>query len=488
MDVDDATLDDATLEEASTMMTTAKTQREALVRSFESRRRLRATHAPTNDSDVRKRLRKMREPVTLFGERAEDRRDRLRSVLAALDARDGGELDEGDDARGEDEDEDETMGGAGKRQREVFYTEGTRALLEARIELAEFSLPRAARRNGGERAARARGGGGGGGGGTSSARDERTARMDAAVATTSKFQAQCSEIGDHSRPVCGVKFFDEGRGAVSASWSGEARRWTCDAKSGKLTSDLVIRATDHRITGVDAAASLLATSHADGTAAIWNASDGSRVREFKGHAARCGKICFHGMNKYVATAGFDATWRLWNVETGDELLCQEGHSKEVYDVAFHPDGSLAASVGLDAVGRVWDLRNGKSLSVLRGHVKQILSVDFSPNGYHIVTGSDDRTVKAWDLRKNGECLYTCPSHQGLISCVRYEKTTSDGAFFASSGYDGFVNVYSGRDFALNKRIDNNAGTLTASKITSLDLCGDGLLTGGFDRTVKLYVK
>ena len=146
------------------MMTTAKTQREALVRSFESRRRLRATHAPTNDSDVRKRLRKMREPVTLFGERAEDRRDRLRSVLAALDARDGGELEEGDDARGEDEDEDETMGGAGKRQREVFYTEGTRALLEARIEVAEFSLPRAARRNGGERAARARGGGGGGGG------------------------------------------------------------------------------------------------------------------------------------------------------------------------------------------------------------------------------------------------------------------------------------------------------------------------------------
>ena len=163
MDVDDATRDDATLEEASTMMTTAKTQREALVRSFESRRRLRATHAPTNDSDVRKRLRKMREPVTLFGERAEDRRDRLRSVLAALDARDGGELEEGDDARGEDE--DETMGGAGKRQREVFYTEGTSALLEARIEVAEFSLPRAARRNGGERAARARGGGGGGGGG-----------------------------------------------------------------------------------------------------------------------------------------------------------------------------------------------------------------------------------------------------------------------------------------------------------------------------------
>ena len=76
----------------------------------------------------------------------------------------------------------------------------------------------------------------------------------------------------------------------------------------------------------------------------------------------------------------------------------------------------------------------------------------------------------------------------LLRAIKDAMTTSDGAFFASSGYDGFVNVYSGRDFALNKRIDNNAGTLTASKITSLDLCGDGLLTGGFDRTVKLYVK
>ena len=58
------------------------------------------------------------------------------------------------------------MGGAGKRQREVFYTEGTSALLEARIEVAEFSLPRAARRS----EERAASGGGGGGGGTSSPR------------------------------------------------------------------------------------------------------------------------------------------------------------------------------------------------------------------------------------------------------------------------------------------------------------------------------
>ena len=105
-------------------------------------------------------------------------------------------------------------------------------------------------------------------------------------------------------------------------------------------------------------------------------------------------------------------------------------------------------------------------------MKQILSVDFSPNGYHIVTGSDDRTVKAWDL-KNGECLYHVPQSPGVDFVRQNEEDDVRRRLFASSGYDGFVNVYSGRDFALNKRIDNNAGTLTASKITSLDLCGAG---------------
>ena len=464
----------------------ARRRREELVAEFESRRRLRATHAPTEDAAVRRALRRRGEPVTVFGEGPGDRRERLRGILAALDAVDGGELEDAraDADDGGDGNDDETT--HGRRQKEVFYTEGTQKLLEARVELAEWSLPRAAKRLATQRATRA-----------DATRDERT-ETDAVVATTSRFQAQCSEIGDATRPLCGVRFYDGGKRAVSASWSGEVKRWSCDAGSGDLTCDLTIRATDHRITGVDAIDKtatpgeddLIATAHADGTAAVWAASDGSRRVEFRGHASRCGKVAFHpNGGKYIATAGFDATWRLWNVATGDELLCQEGHAKEVYDVAFHPDGSLAASVGLDAVGRVWDLRTGRSIAVLRGHVKQILSVDFSPNGYHLVTGSDDRTVRCWDLRKSAECAYTSAAHSGLVSCVKYEKTTSNGAFFASCSYDGTVNVYSGRDFALNARLGGSSGGAeVVNKLTGVDVAGDALVVSGFDKTLKLYTK
>ena len=97
---------------------------------------------------------------------------------------------------------------------------------------------------------------------------------------------------------------------MSASWSGEARKWACDVEGGKLTSELVIRASDHRITGIDAfdagdGRARIVTGHADGSAAIWNA-DGSRAAELKGHASRCGRVAFHPHGgKYVATASFD---------------------------------------------------------------------------------------------------------------------------------------------------------------------------------------
>ena len=458
---------------------TARERQEALLKEFESRRRLRATHAPTDDAQVRAMLRRYEEPVTLFGERQAERRERLRGILAALDARDGGELETSGDVAG---------GGAvvvdasgvGAYQKEIFYTEGTDGLLQARVDLAEFSLPRAAKRVAEQKAKRGERGG-----------DERRA-MDDIVLSTSAFTAQCSEIGDVTRPLCAVRFYDQGKRAVSASWSGEVRAWTCDAAAGKLSSNLVIKATEHRITGLDAYhdGCAIATAHADGTAAIWSA-DGERRRELKGHASRCGKIAFHPRDggRYVATAGFDATWRLWHTETGEELLCQEGHSREVYDVGFHPDGSLAASVGLDAIGRVWDLRLGKSISVLRGHVKQILSVDFAPNGYHIITGSDDRTVRVWDLRKNAACAYTLASHSALVSCVRYEKTATHGAFFSSCSYDGTVCIYSGSDFALNTRLSaSSSSSSSMNKLTSVDVAGDALVACGFDKTLKMYTK
>ena len=44
-------------------------KQQELMREIELRRRMKATVVPTNDQEVRRMLRQLREPVTLFGER-----------------------------------------------------------------------------------------------------------------------------------------------------------------------------------------------------------------------------------------------------------------------------------------------------------------------------------------------------------------------------------------------------------------------------------
>ena len=63
----------------------AMRQQEEMQAAAEARRRARAMVVPTDDREVRVWLRRLKEPVTLFGERAMERRERLRVLMTTLD-------------------------------------------------------------------------------------------------------------------------------------------------------------------------------------------------------------------------------------------------------------------------------------------------------------------------------------------------------------------------------------------------------------------
>ena len=112
----------------------------ALLSQFE-RRRLAATIAvPTDDGRVRAKLREMGEPVTLFGEGPADRRDRLRGLLAEEAQK--GSQDKADVEMKDAVDEGEEA----EDQEEEFYSRGSDELLQARIDIARYSVPRAKQR------------------------------------------------------------------------------------------------------------------------------------------------------------------------------------------------------------------------------------------------------------------------------------------------------------------------------------------------------
>ncbi|KAF8141532.1 WD40-repeat-containing domain protein [Boletus edulis] len=495
----------------------ARIENKVILDELERKKKARSMAVPTDDNRVKARLREIGEPITLFGERAADRRDRLIYVLSQINAARGEELRMDEEESSESEEEVRSCrfphSSVHIRTQEEFYTEGSLELLQARRRLAEYSLPRAQKRV---------------------AQQRIHAKLPLAriidlrkkiFGQVKRFGNLGSQIGDE-RPISQVRFAPNSKILATGSWSGAVKLWNVPT----CTPIRTLRGHADRVGGVawHPQATLtqgeglvnLVSGAGDMSVNLWSLNSDAPLATMKGHADRVCRVAFHPSGDYVASASFDTSWRLWDVATAKELLLQEGHSKEVYSVEFQDDGALVASGGLDAIGRVWDLRTGRTAMVLDGHVQAIFGIAFSPNGYQIATGAGDDTIRVWDMRSL-KALYTIPAHVSNVADVRFfrgdaspptvpingdvlmngvdeeadiDKSGDDddgteewgyrsGLYFASAGYDGFVKLWSADDWQLLRTLTTDSG-----KVMSVDLTSDGrlLASGTYNRNFQLF--
>lgn len=449
--------------------------------------------APTDDGDVRIELRKLGEPITLFGEGKSERRQRLLTLLAekphtnfafAL-------LDQSEDESMEEEDDDD------------FYTPGSEELLDARKEILAYSMKRARERL---------------------EKQKKAAAVDSAKVLKhrrhinhqlSQFQLDGTyTLRGNTRAVSSVRLNRTGTKLACGSWDGNFYI----LEGGQDFKQISQSAPRHHSEKVTVHWSpnnddILVSGGAEGTLNVWKVGQEpitkptSTIKE--AHAGRIANVVFHPNTKHVATTSFDQTWKLWDIEKGTCLLEQEGHSKEVFAGSFQGDGSLFASGGLDAVGRIWDLRSGRSVAVLESHVQGIYSMDWAPNGYHLASASGDCSVKIWDMRKlssESKEIFSIPAHTKLVSEVRFlngaaanalstdvtdengeypEKLDMNGTYLATTSYDGTVKLWSSDNWVAAATLRGHT-----DKVMGCDVGPDGLyvVSCGWDRTVRTWKK
>ena len=349
-------------------------QASSILNEFKRKREAAAIAVPTSDERVRIELRSRGEPITLFGERPEDRRDRLRQILYS-------EQKDDEDTRMADgtpggEDEDEEVG--------EFYIEGSQTLLEARRKIARYSLPRAAERVKFQKL-------------ESTIPVERHVKhRNGLKRKLDSFELFGSQIASE-RPVSLVRFAPKVDLIAVGDWGGSIK--IVDVPN--LETKHTFRGHKGMIGGIDwlpgvalssademqdSSTVQLASGGGEGLVLLWNMTQETPIAALNGHSSRVVRTVFHPSCQYLASASYDTTWRLWDLSTQSELLLQEGHSKEVYAVSFNQDGSLLASAGLDSIGRVWDLRTGRTVMLLEGHVAPIYTVDWNVDGVRCVTG------------------------------------------------------------------------------------------------------
>jgi len=460
----------------------------AIMSQFDRKRRSAAMAVPTDDGRVRAKLREMGEPITLFGEGLGDRRDRLRELLT-IQAEIDGIVDEDQDTKMED-------AGNEQEQEEEFYTKGVDGLLQARKDIAKYSLPRAKRR-------------------LASQKIESTIKLGTHVKFRKAirerlqgFELQGSQMaGD--RPVSITRFSPNGELIAAGNWGGGINLLDVPNLDKKKT----YRGHTNRVGGISwfpgstlpgsstsENAVNLASGGGEGNVHLWSLTQDTPVATLAGHNQRVCRVEFHPSGKYLASASEDTTWRLWDVETTTELQLQEGHSRGVFAVNFNSDGSLLASAGMDSIGRIWDLRTGRTVMILEGHIKPIYALDWGADGHRLLSGSGDGWVKCWDIRKVQE-TGRVGAHKSVVSDLRWykedptEKPTihvdekgervpkKSGTFFVSSGFDKNINIFSADDWSLVQSLSGHTGN-----VHSVDTSRGGkwIVSGGFDRTVKLW--
>ncbi|RKP13599.1 WD40 repeat-like protein [Piptocephalis cylindrospora] len=483
-------------------MYTSKEQ-QALMEEMDRRKRARELAVPTDDRQIRARLRDLKEPQCLFAEGPSERRDRLRHLLSlrlskkekrAAAAGDASDEDEDMSDHESDEDTDMEEGGSQDQREEEdkeeeFYTVGSEDLLHARREMLSFSMPRAKERIERQKTFA-----------STSLVTIRTAR-NTAFRQLRSYANLASQLGD-DRAVAQCAFSPNGQMIATAGWSGLAKIWTvpmCDpiATLNGHTDRLGGIAWHPQATlGQSAASVNLATGGAEGNISLWSLpGKASEDSNMGGHIHRVCRIAFHPNGRYLGSASFDQTWRLWDVEVQKELLLQEGHAGEVFSVAFQGDGSLVATGGLDKVGRVWDTRSGRSAMVLQGHAGPVYSLDWSPNGHQVASGSGDNTVRIWDIRKLSS-VQTIAAHTSVVSDIKYYQgalPTNDiqapislgnpGMWLLTGSFDGSIRAWSEGDWRMIKSWTGHDG-----KVMGVDVNRDGsyLASTGFDRTLKLW--
>lgn len=190
---------------------------------------------------------------------------------------------------------------------------------------------------------------------------------------------------------------------------------------------------------------LVVTTSADSTVAVWELKSGRLWRVFKQHNKAVTCCSFSSIDTHIlATGSEDNLVMLWNVRVGRRVARFEAHEDTVTACTFSPDGKCLATASKDCTIKLYDIIpgggqyiNGKYLC-LEGHEGAIHSAQFSPDGILLATGSDDRTIRLWN-RVSGkitsvltdpynpivECRFSCDGGQIATcsgKCVRVWNT------------------------------------------------------------------
>ncbi|MFJ6052529.1 hypothetical protein [Streptomyces sp. NPDC092307] len=172
--------------------------------------------------------------------------------------------------------------------------------------------------------------------------------------------------------------------------------------------DLSLATHDDVVTSLafDPGGHLLASASWDGTARLWQVTDGRALWPLSvlhGHTGFVRCVAFSPDGRTLVTAAEDGTVRVWDVSDPrrprpTSVISPDGG--EVAGVAFGPDGHLLALWAQDTAG-LWDLSDPgapRPLSRIAEDGPHVTTASFRPDGRTLVTSTGESgSLRFWDI-------------------------------------------------------------------------------------------
>lgn len=153
------------------------------------------------------------------------------------------------------------------------------------------------------------------------------------------------------------------------------------------------------------------TGGKDGTATVWNATDGTELMKLTGHQAPVVFVDVDTHGTRIITASRDRSVRMWDAATASLLTTLQAQNPQPFTEArFADDDTLIIGASDDKNAVIWN-SDGQRLVTLEGHSDAIASATVSPDDQLVATASEDGTVKLWDI-DSGRLLWSTAEHPG----------------------------------------------------------------------------
>ena len=392
---------------------------------------------PTLDIDVKKCLRKLNQPICLFGEGPQERKNRLQLIIAKGIAVDFTKEEELPDLIPK-------------------YVTGDDSVGEAKKFFIDYSLRRMQERIRNEKGID----------------QQRIDLNNERGKDFSVFKTYASDFVE-SRKLTSLAVKDD----IFAIGSLSSSIYLYSAKS--MDKIKIYNEHNDRITSLSFVnQDLLCSTSFDKTIRFWglesNVSSTINLEQFAQSSTS------HPSERYVIVGLTDGCFGLIDIETQQIISQMKSNDGTISSVSLHPDGSIVMVGGSDTIGRLWDLRCMKSIKVLQGHNGRITSSKFDKD-YHVISGSADNSIISWDLRNLSRSKKLSAHTSTITSVDIYDD------LILTSSLDKTMKIWSLLDFRLYSTISDCPSPIVSSSFLSLDSSPiPYLLTASLDGSWRLY--